>query len=161
MRQRQKSRMTRQSVRPDLGMSIYRTQTWAHPGVIKQTMLTPKDMKAPKTVPEMVANPPVITAWTSESVMSARYGRMSRGASVYKKGEESQNQEGAAPHPRVSAPAPGTHPSSVGALPKLSSALRLSQCLAHPLWHLIISWLALFSCVFISVCLIYLKFRLV
>lgn len=80
--QRQKSRMMHQSVRPDLGVSIYRTQTWAHPGVIKQTMLTPKDMKAPNTVPEMVANPPVITAWISESVMSARYGRMSRGASV-------------------------------------------------------------------------------
>ena len=74
--------MMHQSVRPDLGVSIYRTQTWAHPGVIKQTMLTPKDMKAPNTVPEMVANPPVITVWISESVMSARYGRMSRGASI-------------------------------------------------------------------------------
>ena len=53
-------------------------------------MPTPKDMKAPNTVPEMVANPPVITAWISESVMSARYGRMSRGASVCEEGEASQ-----------------------------------------------------------------------
>lgn len=30
----------------------------------------------------MVEKPPVITAWTSEWVMSARYGRMSSGASV-------------------------------------------------------------------------------
>lgn len=79
--------MMHQSVRPDLVISVCRT--WCCPGAIKQMMPTPKDMKAPITVPEMVANPPVITAWISESVMSARYGRMSRGASVYKGGDVS------------------------------------------------------------------------
>lgn len=158
--QRQKSRMTRQSVRPDLEISICRTQTWAHPSVIKQTMPTPKDMKLPNTVPEMVANPPVITAWISESVISARYGRMSRGASVYKQGETSQIQEGATPHPRVPTLAPGTLPSSMSALRALSFVLRPSQHLPHSFWHLIISWLVLFSSVFICVCLIYLHFKM-
>lgn len=136
--------MMRQSIRPDLGISVYRTQIWAHSGVIKQIMSTPKDMQAPNTVPEMVANPPVIIAWISESVRSARYGRMSRGASVCKR-EVSQIQEGVTPHPKVPTSTPGTHSSSVGALLAPSSTLRSYQHLPHSLQHLIVYWLMLFS----------------
>lgn len=45
-------------------------------------ILTPKEIKAPKMVPEMLAKPPVITAWISETVSSLMYGRIRRGESV-------------------------------------------------------------------------------
>lgn len=79
--------------------------TWAHPGEVKQALPTPKEMKAPNTVPEMVANPEVITAWISERVMSGRQGRMSRGASVYKE-EDNQIPRSTTPHTRVPIPHP-------------------------------------------------------
>lgn len=63
-------------------------------------------MKAPNTVPEMVAKPPVITAWISERVMSARYGRMSKGASVCNNREVSliQGRVNSLPQPVPCAP---------------------------------------------------------
>ena len=41
----------------------------------------PNEMKAPRTLPAIVAMPPVITANNSESVKSARNGLTSNGAS--------------------------------------------------------------------------------
>uniref|UniRef100_A0A0E9QWR4 Uncharacterized protein n=1 Tax=Anguilla anguilla TaxID=7936 RepID=A0A0E9QWR4_ANGAN len=42
----------------------------------------PKEMKAPRTLPAMVAKPPVITAWISEMVSWFMYGRIRSGDSV-------------------------------------------------------------------------------
>lgn len=41
-------------------------------------------MNAPITLPAIVANPPVITTWISDLVMSFKYGRISSGASVWR-----------------------------------------------------------------------------
>lgn len=43
---------------------------------------TPKEIKAASTEPAMVANPPVMTACSSDLVMTGRYGLISIGASV-------------------------------------------------------------------------------
>lgn len=50
--------------------------------VRKQLHLTPNEINDPMTLPAIVANPPVITAWISDLVMSFKYGRISSGASV-------------------------------------------------------------------------------
>ena len=44
---------------------------------------TPYKMKAPRTLPAIVAKPPVITAWISDIVKFGKNGRISNGASVY------------------------------------------------------------------------------
>lgn len=41
-------------------------------------------MYAPKTLPAIVANPAVMTAWSSDLVMCGKYGRTSSGDSVWK-----------------------------------------------------------------------------
>ena len=41
-------------------------------GSRKGAALTPKEMNAPITLPAMVANPPVMTAWISDLVMVPR-----------------------------------------------------------------------------------------
>lgn len=51
--------------------------------VWKQLHLTPNEINAPMTLPAIVANPPVITTWISDLVMSFKYGRTSRGASLW------------------------------------------------------------------------------
>ena len=45
-------------------------------------IITPMLMKAPRTLPEMVANPPVMTAWISDMVIFGKSGEISNGASV-------------------------------------------------------------------------------
>ena len=50
--------------------------------------LIPNEIYAPRTLPAMVAKPPVMTAWSSDRVILGRYGRIRRGASdckVFKK----------------------------------------------------------------------------
>ena len=49
---------------------------------IRWVGLIPARMYAPSTAPAIVAYPPVMTAWISDRVMSLRYGRIIRGASV-------------------------------------------------------------------------------
>ena len=41
-------------------------------------------MYAPKTLPAMVENPAVMIAWSSDLVTYGKYGRTSRGDSVWK-----------------------------------------------------------------------------
>ncbi len=55
-------------------------------------IITPKSIKAARTPPAIVANPPVMTAWISDRVITGRRGRIIRGASVYK--EKIYNKNG-------------------------------------------------------------------
>lgn len=66
------------------------------PAPLPLPLLTPKEMKAPSTLPAMVENPPVITAWISDKVSWEMYGRIKSGDSVWER-KRDREREGNTP----------------------------------------------------------------